>query len=279
MLFATATLAARIDRAEAQAAVDYARAAAMRGADVLLIDVGGTHVVYGGPNEPFNKLAGLGFGVPLDEASLARAEAEHDARGAVLRVEYATLADREVPTVLNRRGYELIGFENVLGLDLRAWQPGNAATGISVTRIGADQGNTWIETVTEAFWHPDVFDGPTPTETFDRETLRRVFDDICDAPGMALYLARIDSAVAGGGAVRALDGLAQLNGAATLPAFRRRGVQSALLRERLRDAATHGCDIAVVATEPGSKSQHNVQRVGFELLYARAILVRQPRTA
>jgi hypothetical protein len=29
-----------------------------------------------------------------------------------------------------------------------------------------------------------------------------------------------------------------------------------------------------VTTEPGSKSQQNVQRQGFELLYSRAVLVR-----
>jgi hypothetical protein len=35
-----------------------------------------------------------------------------------------------------------------------------------------------------------------------------------------------------------------------------------------------GCDIAVVTTAPGSKSQENVQRRGFDLLYTRAILVK-----
>ena len=70
------------------------------------------------------------------------------------------------------------------------------------------------------------------------------------------------------------DGLAQLSGASTLPAHRRRGVQSALLRARLLDAADSGCDLAVVTTEPASKSQQNVQRAGFALLYARAVLIR-----
>jgi ribosomal protein S18 acetylase RimI-like enzyme len=76
--------------------------------------------------------------------------------------------------------------------------------------------------------------------------------------------------------MRFLDGVAQLAGAATLPQHRRRGVQSAVLRARLLDAAASGGDIAVVTTQPGSKSQENVQRAGFTLLYARAILVRPP---
>lgn len=72
------------------------------------------------------------------------------------------------------------------------------------------------------------------------------------------------------------DGVAQLSGAATLPDHRRRGVQTALLRTRLADAFHGGCDIAVVTTQPGSKSTENVQRFGFELLYVRAILVKTP---
>ena len=53
-------------------------------------------------------------------------------------------------------------------------------------------------------------------------------------------------------------------------------MQTALLDTRLADAARAGCDLAVVTTLPGSKSQHNVMRQGFALLYTRAILVREP---
>ena len=87
----------------------------------------------------------------------------------------------------------------------------------------------------------------------------------------------IPGEIAGGGSIRITERVAQLSGAATLPAHRRRGVQSALLRARLHDASRQGCDLAVVTTEPGSKSQANVQRVGFALLYARAVLIRRPR--
>ena len=127
--------------------------------------------------------------------------------------------------------------------------------------------------------HADTFDGPPPTETFTREAVEEVFSDFGVTPGVTLYLARRAEAIAGGGSLRISDGLAQLSGAATLPAHRRRGVQSALLRARLLDAANRGCDLAVVTTEPASKSQENVQRAGFTLLYPRAILVRRPRTA
>ena len=53
-------------------------------------------------------------------------------------------------------------------------------------------------------------------------------------------------------------------------------MQTALLAARLEEAGGNGCDLAVVTTQPGSKSQENVQKQGFALLYARAVLVRQP---
>ena len=53
-------------------------------------------------------------------------------------------------------------------------------------------------------------------------------------------------------------------------------VQAALLAARLADAAAARCDVAVIVTQPASKSQQNAQRRGFDPLYARAVLVRQP---
>jgi hypothetical protein len=51
-------------------------------------------------------------------------------------------------------------------------------------------------------------------------------------------------------------------------------MQKALLGRRLADAQKAGCDLAVVTTAPGSRSQDNVMRRGFELLYTRAVLVK-----
>ena len=81
---------------------------------------------------------------------------------------------------------------------------------------------------------------------------------------------------AGGADFLITDGVAQLAGAATTPAHRRHGVQTALLAARLEDAKAAGCDIAVIVTQPGSKSQQNAQRRGFHLLYTRATLVKHP---
>jgi len=284
MLFATSSLAARVERAECAMAVAFGELAKRRRADALVAPVGGAAAVYGGPAEPFNKLAGLGF-APLDESVLADVEREFDARDAPLQVEFSALADHDVATRLAHRGYHLVNFEHVLGLELTkaavdrvaAEYGAHAAGGVRVARAAESDSAAWLHAVATGFSHPDVFDGPPSHDAVVPGALERVFDDFARIPGLVCYLAHRDDALAGGASLRVIDGLAQLCGAATLPDHRRRGVQSALLRARLVDAAQHGCDLAIVTTQPASKSQENVQRAGFTLLYARAIMVRQPR--
>jgi GNAT superfamily N-acetyltransferase len=128
--------------------------------------------------------------------------------------------------------------------------------------------------VTAGFAAPDESGAGGAQPLPESDALAALFEDVCRAGGVLRYLARVDGQIAGGASMRIDGEVALLAGAATLPAFRRRGVQRALLRTRLRTAALAGCALAVVATQPGSASQANVQRQGFSLLYARAVLVK-----
>jgi GNAT superfamily N-acetyltransferase len=62
---------------------------------------------------------------------------------------------------------------------------------------------------------------------------------------------------------------------ATHPFFRRRGVQAALIAARLRAGAERGCDLATAGTLPGTVSQRNYERLGFQVAYTRALMVRE----
>ncbi len=120
-MFATASLAARIERAECGSIEEMARAATARiGDDVVVRPIGGGLAVYAGPDSPVNKLAGLGFAPVPAVSELEAIEQEFARRGAPLQVEFATLGDPAIPRMLTGRGYDLIGFENVMGLRLEA---------------------------------------------------------------------------------------------------------------------------------------------------------------
>ena len=134
----------------------------------------------------------------------------------------------------------------------------------------------WLDIMVTGFGTPDT-QGVASHESFDRAVLERVIGDFAAAAGVLLFLARCGGAAAGAGAMRVHGGVAQLCGAATLPAFRRRGVQTALLQHRLVAAVERGAELCVMTTQPGSKSMQNACRQGFALLYARLVLQCLPR--
>lgn len=71
------------------------------------------------------------------------------------------------------------------------------------------------------------------------------------------------------------DGVATLGGMSTLPEQRGRGVQSSLIRHRLRVAAASGCDLATSIVRPDSASERNLLRHGFEQLFPIELWVRR----
>lgn len=276
MLFASTELAARIERAERSLIEDSARAArgARPGLDAFVRPVAGGAACYAGPGSPLNKVAGLGFGGAPTDAELDDVEREYARRACPVQVELGSLADPALGATLTARGYRLVGFENVLGLAPGADDP-TSAPHIDVRPCSADDLDEWIDLVVDGFAAPDV-EGVASHESFDRAAIEGAIRDMAGAAGMTRYIARVDGRAAGAASMRTHEGVAHLCGAATLPPLRRRGVQTALLARRLRDAATRGCDLAVMTTLPGSKSQENAQRRGFAPLYTRAVLVKQP---
>jgi ribosomal protein S18 acetylase RimI-like enzyme len=274
MVFASASLARRIERAEATLIAEFGRiASGGRPDEVAIRHLAGGIAVVAGAGAPFSKIAGLGF-EPLEPSDLDSIEQAYAQAKTPVRVEISSLARNEIGELLTRRGYALVGFENVLASALSTAEVQAGDISISIERIVDTKSAEWVDVLASSFAVPDKFDGPSLEETVDRAALDVLFDQIAGIGGFVRYFARCDGEAAGAAGMRIADGVAQLCGAGTLPAHRRRGVQTALLNYRLADAARAGCDIAVVTTQPGSVSQQNVQRQGFELLYSRAILVK-----
>ena len=275
-LFCDTAMARRIERAEAQFIAKASEAAHRRRADGagFVIPVAGGVASFAEAGSPYNKVAGLGFGGVPSPAAWDEIEWAYAALGAPVQVELAHLADPAIGALLTGRGYRLILFDNVLGLVLRGGPERVTPPGVEVRPSGEEEFEAWLNVVLEGFAHPDTQGVPLRDE-LPREVIAGAGRDFAAAGGIR-YIALRDGVVAGGARLCMAEGVAQLAGATTAPEHRRRGVQAALLSARLADAAAGGCDIAVVTTLPGSKSQQNVQRQGFDLLYTRATLVKQP---
>jgi GNAT superfamily N-acetyltransferase len=268
-MFASTVLAARIELAEAK--LTRALAAGVQEPHPLIRDFAGGISAVTRPGSPLNKIIGVGFDGAFDERALAAVEADWRERQEPARIELATLADPAIAPLLTARGYRLQGFENVLGLAL-AGRAENPATSVTVEAVRSGEDSSWLETVIAGFAVPDGT-GVT-SEVIAREALAPIMEDFRRASGLVRSLARIEGVPVGAASLRLDAGVAQLCGATTLPRFRRRGVQRALLEARLGLAAASGCDVAIMTTSPGTQSQANAHNHGFALLYARAILVR-----
>jgi GNAT superfamily N-acetyltransferase len=284
-LFCDLALAERIERVESQLIAASSRAAQRRAANGMgaqrraatgagfVMPIAGGVASFAEAGSPFNKVAGLGFAGVASTAALDEVEGAFAASGAPVQIELAHLADSAVGAILAERGYQLVSFENVLGRALGGEPERVALPGVEVRRSGDDEFEAWLDVVVEGVAHPDT-EGVPAYEEFSREDVDKA-ERAFAAAGVVRYLALLDGVIAGGAGLRIAEGIAQLTGAATAPANRRRGVQTALLAARLTDAAAAGCDVAVVTTQPASRSQQNVQRRGFDLLYTCAILVKQ----
>jgi GNAT superfamily N-acetyltransferase len=276
MVFGGTVLARRIERAECRL-IEECTAMLRRGSgdEAFLIPIAGGAAAFSGVESPLTKVVGLGFAGSPEDGELARIEAEFAARGATVQIELSTLAESGIAERLTARGYSLAGFENVLARELDPSERCDERPGITVDPSGADELEIWLDVFVTAFATLEP-QGVKPHEFFPRENLERVLRGLAGTRGLERFLARRGGEPAGGASFRAAAGIALLCGAGTLPAHRRRGVQAAMLLRRLSAAAQAGCDLAVVTTLPGSKSQQNVQRLGFALLYSRAILRRSP---
>jgi ribosomal protein S18 acetylase RimI-like enzyme len=268
-MFIDLATAARIDRAEAELCAGVAR----RTDPGVVLPLAGGLAVFTAPGSPINKVIGLGFEGHIDEVELTAVESAWRQRNEAVRIELCTLTEPGIAQMLNARGYQLRGFENQLGRQLGDLRP----AGESGIRVHATEGDgdlsAWKDISVTAFTSMDGT-GSVVDEVLDRGELERIMVQMTSAPGFRRYLAHVNGQPVGAASMRFDNGLAQMSGAGTLPAFRGRGIQKALVHQRLLDAQAAGCDLAVVTTAPGSRSQQNMMKRGFALLYARAILIR-----
>jgi GNAT superfamily N-acetyltransferase len=89
--------------------------------------------------------------------------------------------------------------------------------------------------------------------------------------GWSLYLAKLNGQPAAAATLYVKEGVGYLADATTNPGFRRRGLQSALLRQRIRDASAAGADIVLSGAAPFSTSHRNMERAGMRVQFVRSL--------
>jgi len=271
VLFSDLALAHRLEAAEARAGAASAdplsRLHPELGAAVE--DVAGGLAVFAGVGSPLSEGRGCGLAGPVTPEEVARLEEFFVSRGDALRIEICAMADPSLTMTLSKRGFVITEFVSVLARRLTA-EVGSSG------RTSADKSGTGVRpiaTTEKAAWAAVVAAGFAEHFAATRE-LQQLLECAALASGALAFLAYQDGVPAGGGALFIHEGVALLGGAATLPAFRKRGIQTALVKARLNHAARLGCDLASSSTQPGSASQRNLERQGFRVVYNRFKMAR-----
>jgi len=113
-------------------------------------------------------------------------------------------------------------------------------------------------------------------EFIDRlRPLRRMW---LESPDRRLYLAYVDGCPAAQAILHWRDKIAYLESAGTLPAYRRRGLQRALIRRRIADATNLGCRVVIGGADFENESRTNQMACGLTVAYLAAVWAQRPST-
>lgn len=268
MRFMDLQLARRVESAEADAARACGEALQCLRPELCVAteQIAGGTAVFAGVGSPVTQAIGLGLDGKVEDADVERLEEFYWSRGVAAELEVCPLVDISIYQLLAKRAYRLTEVSNVLVRELHASDtfPANAP-GITIRAAKESEAMLWASTVAQGF--AEHF----PVTDVLLDTMQAFFHR---GSASSFLLAFADDAPVGGAAAAAYKGVGGLFGASTLPSFRRRGVQSALLAERLRWAQQQGCDLGASIAQPASASQRNIERFGFRVAYTRTKLAK-----
>lgn len=255
-------LAHRLERLSAAAVARIIESASSLAPDSMAEwqEVSGAVVAYMEPDSSMNHVVGLGMGTPVEAADVERIERFYSDRHERPLAAVCELVDPELLALLKNRRWRFDGFENVLVRHLVAGDDfsGGQAIEIREATSAADR-EAWALAAAAGFSAPD---DPRPEQL-------AVSRAAAACSQSRLFSAFELGEIAGVGELSIADGVAWLSADTTLPQFRRRGIQGALQRARLKCGLDSGCDLAVTEAAPGSGSQRNMRRLGFEVAYRR----------
>lgn len=261
LIYSDKELSQRLERTEAQANANIVEARARlepeKGA--AWIDIAGTYAMYDGAESPLTQTFGLGLFSDDFENDLDQAEGFFHQLDAPVFHEVSPMADASILGVLVDRGYGPIELTNVMYRALEGYSQTVDAK-FSTRIVDVQEADVWAKTAA-AGWATE-FEG---IQDFMLDFGRVAVN----ASRMDSFLAELDGRPVAAAGFGIFDDICILAGASTIPDARRQGAQNALLGARLNYANEQGCSLAMMCAAPGSQSQKNAQKNGFNIAYTR----------
>ncbi|MDI1432711.1 MULTISPECIES: GNAT family N-acetyltransferase [Polyangium] len=233
------------------------------------IRVAGGIACFAGPGSWCNVVVGIGLAGPVSAEELDRIEAFYAGRGVPIRMELSPYVDAGLLAMLTARRFVLTRFENLLARDLSADEDSLAGAalpeGIVVRKVAPGEEDRFVDVSSSGF-RPEG----EPMSEADRQVSLAMVKE----PRSISVMAWAGDEAVGAGSAEVRGEVAALFGTSVLPAWRKRGIQQALIRARLAEARARGATVATIGSMPGEPTERNVQRVGFRVVCTRVHLER-----
>lgn len=198
---------------------------------------------------------GLGINGPEPQGRVQALVDYYVARGRVPRIQVPDGAHPSWRSALTSGGFEAYDADVVLRCTLGEIQPPQRDP-ISFRVVNPDAPRDvtlWVQAQAQGF---------SPHQT-PPEGAKAIAARVARSPRSLCLLVFWEGALAASGGLEFYEQSAVLFGGATLPAFRKRGLQSALIQQRLHLAQGRGATYALIGSEPGGPTERNAGRAGF----------------
>ncbi len=257
-------LSRKLERTEGRANAEFVdtRARLDPASGASWIEVEGTYAMFDGAQSPLTQSFGLGVLGEVTSEHLDEIETFYKERNAPVFHEVSPMADPTLMGLLGERGYRPVELTTVMCRELT----NSHATGekrdvrLATRIISANEVDMWAKT-SAAGWATEDEGLADFMFNFGRISAQ------CN--GAFPHIAELDGSAIATGMLFIYSEVCLLAGASTIPEGRKQGAQTALLEDRLRFAAEHGCKLAIMGAAPGSQSQRNAQKNAFNIAYTR----------
>jgi len=249
-----------INRVETAVALDNSAIAERLGKPSQ--QIGDGLAVLMGPGFYVNRVFGFGMrSVVLDE-HLETLERMSSAVGVPPEIAACPWADQSLLEVAGRRGYQALSPTSVLAITLETYELTRDQP-FEIVTLDAGQLAIWQDLASRGFGY---------TSPEEREVSDAFVSAAARVPEIQLLIASTGGLAIAASSLSVRDSVAILGGMSTDPAYRGRGAQLAMIHHRLSSAADTGCDLAISTAQPGSRSERNLLRAGFRILYTQVQL-------
>lgn len=261
MIFSDLALSRRLEGAEGYACAQFAETRLRLFPEncSTWTKCAGTTLVFDGIDAPTTQSFGLGLFEELKEEALDEMEEFFKSRNTAVMHEVSPMAGAATLDLLCARNYRPFEVSNVLYRTVERPAQEHSAD-IVVRAVGPEEAQLWGSVSARGWTHEHPELGPFVQQ----------MGALCVARMQSpCFLAEVDGEPGAAGVLSLHEGVALFGGSSTVPELRRRGLQAALLHERMRYAFEQGCDLAMMVAEAGSNSQRNAERKGFRVAYTR----------